>query len=213
MPTKICPNCYFKNEFDSIYCNECGSKLDLSEYIESKKIKKSFVDMFKSVFGNKRIDKINSEIGSFIRFSLNFSNYDEDLIKFKSNKLDAEIFESKYNEIYKLNYYEYLDEINKDEDLNKKILHLKKIKTFMDNFDNKVEKQNKLLNEINLHMDDVHQFNNDLNKFLKSDDELDTKTKNDLIQKYKSTFDFYDRKKIREIDIDSKDDIDKFRVL
>ena len=91
-------------------------------------IKKNFVDKFKSVFGNKRVDEINSEIDSFIRFSLNFSNYDEDLIKFKSNKLDAEIFESKYNEISKLDYYEYLDEINKDEDLNKKILKLKEIK-------------------------------------------------------------------------------------
>ena len=210
MSTKLCPNCYFKNKSDSIYCNECGSKLDLSEYIESKMIKKNFVDKFKSVFGNKRVDEINSEIDSFIRFSLNFSNYDEDLIKFKSNKLDAEIFESKYNEISKLDYYEYLDEINKDEDLNKKILKLKEIKTFMDNFDSEVEKQNKLLNEINLHMNEVYQFNNDLNKLLKSDDELDTKTKNDLIQKYKSTFDFYDRKKIREIDIDLKDDIDKF---
>ncbi|WP_296862207.1 UvrD-helicase domain-containing protein [uncultured Methanobrevibacter sp.] len=210
MPSKICPNCYFKNESDSIYCNECGSILDLSKYIESKQLEKNFLDKFKSAFGNKRIDEINSEIDSFIRLSLNFSNYDEDLIKFKSNKMDAEIFESKYNEISKLNYYEYLDEINKDDDLNKKVLKLKEIKTFMDNFDSNVEKQNNLLNKINLKLNDINQFNNNLDNLLNSDELLDTKNKNDLIQKYKSTFDFYDRSKVKKLDIESKNTINKF---
>lgn len=210
MSDKICPNCYLKNESDSTYCNECGSLLDLSEYIESKKIEKNFMDKFKSVFGGKRVDNINSEIEKFIKLSLNFSDYDKDLIKLKSNKYEPDSFKSKYECINELDDFKYLDEINDDEQLNKKILYLKPIKTFFDNFDSEISKSKELLDNIKSKIKDINAFNNDLDDLLKSHELLDAKNKNDLIQKHKSTFDFYDRSKVKELDIDEKESINKF---
>ena len=57
MSEKYCPNCNMKNEADNTFCQECGSILDLSEYIESKKHNKNFTEKVKSFFGNKRIDE------------------------------------------------------------------------------------------------------------------------------------------------------------
>lgn len=210
MGSKYCPNCYLKNESDSTYCNECGSLLDLSEYIESKKLEKNIMDKFKSVFGSNRVENINSEIEKFIKLSLNFSDYDDDLIKLKSNKYEPDSFKSKYECINELDDFKYLDEINDDEQLNKKILYLKPIKTFFDNFDSEISKSKELLDNIKSKIKDIDAFNNDLDDLLKSHELLDTKNKNDLIQKYKSTFDFYDRSKVKELDIDEKESINKF---
>ena len=42
MTEKFCPNCNFKNGNEDKFCQECGSPLDLSDYIESKKLDKTF---------------------------------------------------------------------------------------------------------------------------------------------------------------------------
>ena len=136
MSEKFCPNCNFKNDEDSEFCIECGSPLDIEKYIESKKLDKNFKDKVKSIFGNKRIDEINEEIEDFIKFSQNFNDYYNDLSDLTIFILDKDDFKDKYSKISKLDDYKYLDEINEDEDLNKKVLFLKSIKTFINNFDN-----------------------------------------------------------------------------
>ncbi|MDO5824340.1 zinc ribbon domain-containing protein [Methanobrevibacter sp.] len=69
MSEKFCPNCNFENGNDDNFCQECGSHLDLADYIESKKLDKTFTQKVKSFFGNKHIDKLNNEIEEFIKFS------------------------------------------------------------------------------------------------------------------------------------------------
>ena len=128
----------------------------------------------------------------------------------KSNKYESDSFKSKYECINELDDFKYLDEINDDEQLNKKILYLKPIKTFFDNFDSEISKSKELLDNIKSKIKDIDAFNNDLNDLLKSHELLDTKNKNDLIQKHKSTFDFYDRPKVKELDIDETKTINEF---
>lgn len=79
MTDKICPNCYIKNEKDGNFCQECGSPLELSDYIESKKLDKTFTQKVKSIFGNNHVDEINNEIEEFINLSFNLKDYDDDL--------------------------------------------------------------------------------------------------------------------------------------
>ena len=210
MTEKFCPNCNFKNGNEDDFCQKCGSPLDLSDYIESKKLDKSFTQKVKSFFGNKRIDEINNEIKEFINLSYDFKDYYSDLSKLTSLKIDKTEFKEKYSKISKLDDFKYLDEINEDEDLNKKLLVLKSIKTFIDNYDNEIEKLNKLIKDIDLKIKDIDIFNEDLNDLLTSDKKLDVHDKNTLIQVHKSTYDFFDRKKVKNLDIDSKDKIHEF---
>lgn len=210
MSEKLCPNCYFQNESDSTFCEDCGAPLDLDSYIESKKINKNLVEKVKSLFGNKRVDDINLEIEKFIKLSLDFNNYDEDLLDLKSDKLSKFKFKDKYKKISHLDDYKYLEDINKDADLNKKLLKLKSIKTFINNFDKEIEKIEKLLSDIGEKIEHIAVFDNDLNEFLNSDYLLEISDKNYLIQTHKTTFDFFDRDKIKELDIDSKDRIIEF---
>ena len=210
MSKKSCPNCNFKNEEGDEFCQECGSSLDLEAYIDSKKIDKSFTDKVKSFFGNKRINKINDEIEDFIRFSQNFNDFYDDLSDLSSFKLDKLKFKEKYSKISKLDDYKYLDEINEDDDLNKKVLFLKSIRTFINNFDDEIKKLNRFLDDIKIHIKDIDAFNNDFENLLNSDLILDVHDRNFLIQTHKFTFDFFDREKVKELNIDSKDKIREF---
>ena len=210
MSEKYCPNCNMKNEADNTFCQECGSILDLSEYIESKKHNKNFTEKVKSFFGNKRIDEINKEIEEFINFSLKFKDYYNDLSDLNSLKLDKLEFKNKYSKISQLENFRYLDDINEDKDLNKKVLFLKSIKTFMNNFDNEIVKLNILIDDIGLKIKDIDKFNKDLDELLSSDDSLDIYDKNTLIYVYKSTFDFFDREKVKNLNIDSREKIQEF---
>ncbi|MCI6994016.1 hypothetical protein [uncultured Methanobrevibacter sp.] len=111
-------------------------------------------------------------------------------------KLNKTEFKEKYSKI-SIDDFKYLDEINEDEVLNKKILSLKSIKTFITNFDDEIEKLNKLIKDIDV-------FNDDLNELLNSDEKLDVSDKNTLIQVHKNTYDFFDRDKVKNLNIDSK---------
>lgn len=102
MSEKFCPNCNFKNGNDDNFCQECGSPLNLSEYIESKKIDKTFTQKVKSFFGNKRIDEINKEIEEFINLSNDLKDYNDDRTNLTSLKLDEKAFKEKYSKISKL---------------------------------------------------------------------------------------------------------------
>ena len=204
MTEKFCPNCNFKNGNEDNFCQECGSPLDLSDYIESKKLDKTFTQKVKSFFGNKRIDEINNDTEEFINLSYELKDYYSDLTKLTSLKIDKKEFKEKYSKISKLDDFKYLDEINEDEDLNKKLLALKSIKTFINNFDDEIKKLNKLIKDIDLRIKDIDIFNKDLNELLTSDEKLDVYDKNTLIQVHKSTYDFFDRDKVKNLDIDSK---------
>ena len=48
MVDKSCFNCYAINESENELCPECGSPLELSEYINSKKVDKSILDKIRS---------------------------------------------------------------------------------------------------------------------------------------------------------------------
>lgn len=210
MSKRLCFNCNFESDTEDNFCQECGAPLDLQKYIESKIIDKSFSDKVKSFFGNKHIDDINREIEEFIVFSAKFSDYENDVINLKSFKLNEKEFKEKYCEISKLDDFKYIDVINDDVDLNKKLLFLKKIKTFMGNFDEEIKKSNELLKDIKSKTSDIDIFNNDLKELMDSDELLDVSNKNDLIQVHKSTYDFFDQIKVKELNIDSKDKIEEF---
>ncbi len=210
MSEKFCPNCNFENGSDDNFCQECGSPLDLLDYIESKKLDKTFTQKVKSFFGNKRIDEINNEIEEFINLSYDLKDYYSDLTKLASLKINKSEFKEKYSKISALDDFKHLDEINEDEDLNKKLLSLKSIKTFINNFDEEIAKLNKLIKDIDLKIKDIDIFNEDLNELLTSDEKLDVHDKNTLIQVHKSTYDFFDRDKVKNLDIDSKDKIHEF---
>ena len=211
MSEKICPNCYFKNEENNDFCQECESILDLKEYIESKKFDKTDFNKLKSiVYGKEKTNEINQEIEEFIIFSQKFHDYENDLINLKSGKFNKSEFKNKYEIILQLDDFRYLVEINNDGDLNKKILLLKSIKTFINNFDDEIKKSKNLLSDINLKLKGVESFNNKLDNLLNSDDVLDISNKNDLIQSFKLIYDFFDRDKVKELRIDSKDTINEF---
>lgn len=211
MSEKICPNCFFKNGKDNNFCEECGSSLNLDEYIESKKFNKSFFNKLKSfVLGKQKTKNINHEIEEFIILSQSFCDYENDLINLKSDKFDKSKFRDKYKIISKLDDFKYLHLINKDEDLNKKLLFLKSVKSFMDNFDDEIKKSKILLKDIKSKIPDIDSFNRDFDELLNSDVILDVSNKNDLILSHKATFDFFDRQKVRELNIESKEKIIDF---
>jgi len=211
MSEKICPNCYFKNETANNYCQECGSPLDLDEYIETKNFKNGILSKLKSLFyGSEKTKDINEEIAAFIRYSLKFHDYENDLINLKSNKYDKSEFKDKYKLISDFDDFKYLDDINNDKDLNKKILLLKNAKTFFNNFDEEIVKSKQLLEDINSKIPHIDNFNNELEELLDSDLILDVSNKNDLVQNNKLTFDFFDRQKVKELNIDCKDKINDF---
>ena len=211
MSEKICPNCYFKNDGDSEFCQECDSALDLKEYIESKKFDTTDFNKLKAiVYGEEKTNEINHEIEEFIILSQNFHDYEIDLINLKSGKFNKSEFKNKYKIISKLDDFRYLVEINNDKDLNKKLLFMKSVKSFLTNFDEEIKKLETLLKDINLKLNGIESFNFDLNKLLTSEVILDVSNKNDLIQSHKFTYDFFDRDKIKELNIDSKDKINDF---
>ena len=193
---KFCPNCNFKNEHEDNFVKSvvplwiCQNILNQRSQIKLSPIKSSHF------FGNKRIDEINKEIEEFINLSYDLRDYYDDLTKLTSLKLNKTEFKEKYSKI-SIDDFKYLDEINEDEVLNKKILSLKSIKTFITNFDDEIEKLNKLIKDIDL-------FNDDLNELLNSDEKLDVSDKNTLIQVHKNTYDFFDRDKVKNLNIDSK---------
>ncbi len=211
MSKKICPNCFLKNEPDNDFCIECGSSLDLDEYIESKKFNKRFLNKIKAlVYGKNKTNEINHEIEEFIILSQNFNDYENDLVELKSAKFNKFDFKEKYKIISKFDDFKYLAEINGDKDLNKKILLLKSVKTFIDNFDDEIKKSETLLKDIDSKIPEIESFTKDFEELLNSDFILDVSNKNDLVQDYKATFDFFDRQKVKELNIDSKEKIKDF---
>lgn len=204
MTERFCFDCNFKNKSNDNFCQECGAPLDFSDYIESKKISKTFIDKVKSFFGNKHIDEINSEIEDLINLSIIFTDFEEDLENFRSINFDEDKFLDKYGKIVKLDDFKYLDEINKDKYLNKKVLLLKKAKTVIENFDDEIKYQKELVNDINLNMEDINSFYKEYDDLAYSKPFLKRELVNSLSDKYASTFNFFNELSLKKADNDSK---------
>lgn len=172
MSEKSCFNCYYKNESENEFCQECGSPLELSDYINSKKVDKSILDKIRSLFGKKtiNINDINRDIENFIRTSIIIGEYNEDLTNLKSSKLDKSEFKDKYSELFKLYELEYLEYVLKDDDLNQKFSRIKSIESGIENYD------------------EIEQFHNDFNELLDSNFYVTFKQKDDLLKDHKKLY-------------------------
>ena len=195
MTEKSCFNCYSKNESENEFCQECGSPLDLYEYINSKKVDKSILDKIRSLFGKKiNIDDINKDIENFIKTSIIIADYSEDLTNLKSSKLDKSEFKNKYNELFKLYDLKYLDYVLKDDDLNQKFLRIKSIESGINNYD------------------EIEQFHKDFNELLDLNFYVTFKQKDDLLNDYKKLYSLITDDNYLKIDfndfLDIYDDID-----
>lgn len=172
MSEKSCFNCYYKNESGDEFCQECGSPLELSDYINSKKVDKSILDKIRSFFGKKTINikDINRDIENFIKTSIIIGQYNEDLTNLKSSKLEKAEFKNKYGALFKLYELEYLEYVLKDDDLNQKFSRIKSIESGIENYD------------------EIEQFHIDFNELLDSNFYITFKQKDDLLNDYKMLY-------------------------
>lgn len=172
MSEKSCFNCYCKNESEDEFCQECGSPLELSDYINSKKVDKSILDKIRSFFGKKTINikDINRDIENFIKTSIIIGQYNKDLTNLKSSILEKSEFKNKYGELFKLYELEYLEYVLKDDDLNQKFSRIKSIELGIENYD------------------EIEQFHNDFNELLDSNFYVTFKQKDDLLNNYKRLY-------------------------
>ncbi|MDO5860749.1 UvrD-helicase domain-containing protein, partial [Methanobrevibacter sp.] len=195
MSEKSCFNCYYKNESENEFCQECGSPLDLSDYINSKKVDKSILDKIRSLFGKKtiNINDINRDIENFIRTSIIIEEYNEDLKNLKSSKLDKSEFKNKYSELFKLYELEYLEYVLKDDDLNQKFSRIKSIESGIENYD------------------EIEQFHNDFNELLDSNFYVTFKQKDDLLKDYKKLYSLI--KEDNYLKIDFEDFLDVYNNM
>lgn len=201
MSEKICPNCSFRYKQEDEFCQKCGSPLDLSEYIKSKKLDKNIPEKIRSLFGNRRIDKINDEIEEFIHYSLSFNNFMDDFGMLIAGNYNQTDFKKKYEKLNKLNDFKYLDIIKEDSDLNNKHLFLLKTQSFIDKFDYGM-------------LDNVDNFFKDLDNLKKSNFYVTYIEKDNLKKKYEDTFGFVDQIS-EEIDLEGnfKNFYDDFQKL
>ena len=218
MSQKICPNCRKINEEkDGIKCIYCGSDLDIDKFIQSKTLKKGLLSKIKSKFITTKKDKTNAEIKEFILLNQEYNNYKSDLIELKSKKInekEAETFKDKYTKhITKLESFEYLEEIKKDEDLNKNLNELNSIQKFFKNYDKEIKEANKTQKKIESYLEKITEFNNYFNELLNNKQKISNNTKDEIILKNKIVYEFFDRKEIEELNLskDSKEKINKFK--
>ena len=172
MDEKSCFNCYTKNESENEFCQECGSPLKLSDYINSKKVDKSILDKIKSLFGKRtiKIKDINRDIENFITTSVIIKDYKEDLTDLKKSKLDKSEFNDKYGQLLELYDLEYFEYVIKDDDLNQKVSRIKSIESCLNNYD------------------EIERFHNDFNKLQDSNFYVTFKQKDNLLNEYKQLY-------------------------
>ena len=172
MTEKSCFNCYVINEPEDEFCQECGSPLELSDYINSKKVDKNIIDKIKSFFGKKtiNINDINRDIENFIKTSIIIADYNKDLTNLKSSKLNKTEFTDKYGKLLEVYDLEYFDYVLKDEDLNQKVSRIKSIELCLNNYD------------------EIEQFYNDFNELMDSNFFVTFKQKDNLLNKYKKLY-------------------------
>ena len=99
MSEKICYACDFNND-EATFCEQCGAPLDLSEYIQSKKLDKNIPEKIKSLFGRREIDRINDEIEEFINYFLGLKSVMDDFGLLIAGKFNQDNFKSKYKKLY-----------------------------------------------------------------------------------------------------------------
>lgn len=177
MTEKICYCCDLKNDVESEFCIKCGAPLELSQYIEFKKLNKNIPEKLKSLFGNRRIDNINKEIEKFIRFSLTYDDFMHNFVKLISGNFNKNDFNDKYDKFDELNDYKFLDVILQDEDLNNKHQFLLKSKSFLDRFNTGI-------------LNPLKDFLNEYDNLINSKYYVTFIQKDNLKEDYKKIFDF-----------------------
>ena len=189
MTSKTCPKCFKKNKTKNKFCEKCGAKLDLKEYIEEKKIKKGIKDSFKSFLNLKnKTDDINNEIEKFILTAFSFNHFEEEYDNVQKEYISpkkAKEFKNKYEPfISKFKNISYHAIIKKDNDLNTTFSTITQYIRKLNNFNKTVDDINsKFVNE---RISEINEFNNILNE-IKTTKNLDSTIKSE----FKDTYSFF----------------------
>ena len=104
--SKICPCCKTRNKDNVEFCVKCKNPLDLTDYIESKKLDLKFGSKLKSSFGmESKEDKVNLEIEKFIKLYQKFIGFDKDLNDLKSFNEVGNFYYKNHDKIYEILQY------------------------------------------------------------------------------------------------------------
>ncbi len=219
--SKICPNCR-KNDDQSKICSNCNNPLDIEEFIESKQLAieeildassnagrfNKLINRISSLFGKGNKAEINQEVRDFLILYQKFSGYPKELSDLKSSRIDlknAKQLKDKYHkDIVELDEFKYLDVLKEDEDLKRMYLELNDIKLFFNNYENKINQFNQLLDESLVKINDVDKFEKEFRELINSKEHIDLKRKNQIIFDYKRIHDFFDRNEISDLPLGEK---------
>ena len=220
--SKICPNCRKENGDHSKICSKCNNPLDIHEFIESKQLAieeildassnagrfNKLINRISSLFGKGNKAEINQEVRDFLILYQKFSGYPKELSDLKSSRIDlknAKQLKDKYHkDIVELDEFKYLDVLKEDEDLKRMYLELNDIKLFFNNYENKINQFNQLLDESLVKINDVDKFEKEFRELINSKEHIDLKRKNQIIFDYKRIHDFFDRNEISDLPLGEK---------
>ena len=220
--SKICPNCRKENDDHSKICSNCNNPLDIDEFIESKQLAieeildassnagrfNKLINRISSLFGKGNKAEINQEVRDFLILYQKFSGYPKELSDLKSSRIDlknAKQLKDKYHkDIVELDEFKYLDVLKEDEDLKRMYLELNDIKLFFNNYENKINQFNQLLDESLVKINDVEKFEKEFRELINSKEHIDLKRKNQIIFDYKRIHDFFDRNEISDLPLGEK---------
>ena len=220
--SKICPNCRKENDNQSKICSNCNNPLDIDEFIESKQLSiaeildsssntgrvNKLINRISSLFGKGNKAEINQEVRDFLILYQKFSGYPKELSDLKSSRIDlknAKQLKDKYHkDIVELDEFKYLDVLKEDEDLKRMYLELNDIKLFFNNYENKINQFNQLLDESLVKINDVDKFEKEFRELINSKEHIDLKRKNQIIFDYKRIHDFFDRNEISDLPLGEK---------
>ena len=220
--SKICPNCRKENGDHSKICSNCNNPLDIDEFIESKQLAieeildassnagrfNKLINRISSLFGKGNKAEINQEVRDFLILYQKFSGYPKELSDLKSSRIDlknAKQLKDKYHkDIVELDEFKYLDVLKEDEDLKRMYLELNDIKLFFNNYENKINQFNQLLDESLVKINDVDKFEKEFRELINSKEHIDLKRKNQIIFDYKRIHDFFDRNEISDLPLGEK---------
>ncbi len=199
--SKICPCCKTRNKDNVEFCVKCKNPLDLTDYIESKKLDLKFGSKLKSSFGmESKEDKVNLEIEKFIKLYQKFIGFDKDLNDLKSKSIDDRVekqFKNKYQCIDGLKSFNYLDEIKQDSDLNNNLIELNSIEERFNNLKSFISDVNEFFSNIEA----IKSFNGDFDDLKNSDTIISSAQVKSLKDDYDGLYGFFNfpKEKFKEL--------------
>ena len=189
--SKTCPCCKTENKDNVQFCIKCKNPLDLTDYIESKKLDLKFGSKLKSSIGmESKEDKVNFEIEKFIKLYQKFIGFDKDLNDLKSKSIDDKVekqFKTKYQCIDELKSFNYLDEIKQDSDLNNNLNELKSIEESFNNLKSFIPDVNEFFSNI----EGIKSFNADFEGLKNSNSIVTSAQVKSLKDDYDGLFGFF----------------------